>query len=58
MRIGEREAYGSDGTYVEGDIIIPKIKLNLHKEFIYIARGEEPPKSKYATDSTVMSNKD
>ena len=58
MRIGEREVYESDGTYVESDIIIPKVKLNLHKEFIYKARGEEPPKIKYATDSTVMSNKD
>ena len=58
MRIGEKEVYGSDGAYVEGDIIIPKVKLNLHKEFIYKTRGEEPPKSKYATDSTVMSNKD
>jgi len=58
MRIGEREVYGFDGTYVEGDIIIPKVKLNLHKEFIYKVKEEEPPKSKYAVDSTVISNKD
>ena len=37
MRIEEREVYAFDGTYAEGDIIIPKAKLNLHKEFIYKA---------------------
>ena len=35
MRVKKREVYGFDGRYNNEDIIIPNIKLNIHKELVY-----------------------